>query len=150
MLPFLLPLLPLLLISPVFSSESCDLETKELTNLWRITGSPPSYFFGTLHLPYTRLWQGISETAKSAFQSADQLYLERVGAGSELAACRLLPDNKKLADMLSPELMRRLRDHMDWLRTEIPSWLSLRQKTSGFSYDALTYNWEMQRPHMLR
>ena len=145
-------ILPLLLISPVFSTESCDLETKELTNLWKVSSDTgtPSYFFGTLHLPYTRLWQGISEQAKSAFQSADQLYLEKVGGHTEMADCRFLPDNKKLADMLSPELMRRLRDHMDWLRTKIPSWLSLRQNISGFNYDTLTNNWEMQRPHMLR
>ena len=114
MRPFiLLPFFAGLLFSPV-STESCDLL---MTNLWKIrtdTG-PPSYFFGTLHLPYTRVWHGISQEAKRAFQSADQVFLERDG-GLEMD-CMLLPDNKKLADMVSPVLLRRLRD---WLRTEMP------------------------------
>ena len=142
MLPFILLLL---LISPVFSTESCDLETKELTNLWKVSShtGPVSYFFGTIHLPYTRVWQGISEQAKSAFQWADQVYLERAGDDYQMETCRLLPDNKTLPDMLSPELMRRLRDHMGWLRTEMPSWF-------GYEDDALTNNWERQRPQWLR
>ena len=147
MLPFILPLF---LISPVFSTESCELERKVLTNLWRITSDPPSYFFGTIHVPYTRVWPAISEQAKGAFQSADKLYLETDLASDELKKCSILPSNKKLADMLSPELMRRLRDHLDWLRTEMPSWLTLQQQFSGLNYDALTYNWERMRPQWLR
>ena len=148
MLPFILPIF---LISPVFSTENCELERKVLTNLWRITSDPPSYFFGTIHVPYTRVWPAISEQAKGAFQSADKLYLERdlVSNSETMKNCHLLPSNKKLTDMLSPELMRRLRDHLDWLRTEMPSWLTLWQKTIGVNYDALTNNWERMRPQWL-
>ena len=149
MLPFILPVL---LISPVFSTESCDLDTKVLTNLWRINSEPPSYFFGTFHVPYTLVWPGISEQAKGSFQSADQVYLERdlVSNSDEIKNCQLLPSNKKLADMLNPELMRRLRDHLGWLRTEMSSWLTPLQKRSGLNYDALTNNWERMRPWWLR
>ena len=147
----MLPIFPLLLlVSPVFSTDSCDPETKVLTNLWRVSADPPSYFFGTIHVPYTLVWDGISEQAKGAFQSADQVYLELVGDGFVTETCELLPSNKKLADILSPELMRRLRDHMDWLRTEMPSWLTPQQKRSGLSYDALTEEWERMRPWWLR
>ena len=122
-------ILPTFLISPVFSTESCDLDTKVLTNLWRITSEPPSYFFGTIHVPHTRVWPAISEQAKGAFQSADKLYLEReFGPNSDktMKNCQLLPSNKKLTDVLSPELVRSLRDHLGWLRTEIPSWERIR------------------------
>ena len=147
----MLPIFPLLLlVSPVFSTDSCDPETKVLTNLWRVSADPPSYFFGTIHVPYTLVWDGISEQAKGAFLSADQVYLESVGDGFVRETCELLPSNKKLADILSPELMRRLRDHMDWLRTEMPSWLTPQQKRSGLSYDALTEEWERMRPWWLR
>ena len=140
----------LLLFSPVVSSESCDPEPKVLTNLWRITGDPPSYFFGTIHLPYTRVWPGVSEQVKSALLSADQVYWEVDPASEELKNCQLLPDNKKLDEVLSPELMRRLRDHMDWLRSEMPSWLTLEQKNVGINFDVLTENWERKRPQWLR
>ena len=164
MLPFILPLL---LISPVFSSENCDLETKVLTNLWRINTHHPSYFFGTLHVPYTRVWHGISEQAKRAFQSADQVYLEREFGGNSCELlkkkmsmaerltirscvesmksenCHLLPTEKNLTDLLSPELMRRLRDHMGWIRTEIASLVSL-------THNHPINNWEKIRPQYLR
>ena len=147
MLPFILPLF---LISPVFSTESCELDRKVLTNLWRITSDPPSYFFGTIHVPYTRVWPAISEQAKGAFQSADQVYLESVGDGFVTKTCQLLPFNKSLVDMLSPDLMRRLQDHLDWLRTEMPSWLTPQQKMFGVNYDLLTRNWKRKRPQWLR
>ena len=147
----MLPFFPLLLlVSPVFSTDSCHPETKVLTNLWRVSADPPSYFFGTIHVPYTRVWDGISEQAKGAFQSADQVYLESVGDGFVTKTCQLLPFNKSLVDMLSPDLMRRLRDHLDWLRTEMPSWLTPLQKLSGLTYDALTNNLERMRPWWLR
>ena len=126
----MLPIFPLLLlVSPVFSTDSCDPETKVLTNLWRVSADPPSYFFGTIHVPYTRVWDGISEQAKGAFQSADQVYLERefgLNSDKTMKNCRLLPSNKKLTDVLSPKLVRSLRDHLGWLRTEIPSWERIR------------------------
>ena len=144
-------ILPLLLSSPVVSSESCDLETKVQTNLWRITSDPPSYFFGTMHVDYTRVWPGVSEQAKSAYQSADQVYWEGGSEESEeKKICRLLPDNMKLEEVLSPELMRRLRDHMDWLRSEMPSWLTPMLKNFGINFDVLTENWERKRPQWLR
>ena len=138
MLPFILPLF---LFSPVSSTATCHLESKVLTNLWKVSGDsgPPSYFFGTVHLPYTRVWQGISEQAKTAFQWADHVYLETV-EDFDIETCVFIPDNKRLADILSPELMSKLRGYVGWLSTEMPSWLSLIQKI----------DWERWRPQHLR
>ena len=48
---------------------NCSLKTKEgKTFLWRIDTQPPSYFFGTIHVPYTRVWNDISHNAKKAFK----------------------------------------------------------------------------------
>ena len=72
----------LLLIFPITCSNettkvtNCDGGDRGTTNLWRISTDPPSYFFGTVHVPATRVWPGISEEAKSAFQSADKAYFE--------------------------------------------------------------------------
>ena len=38
------------------------------TFLWRIDTQPPSYFFGTIHVPYTRVWDAVSDNAKKAFK----------------------------------------------------------------------------------
>jgi hypothetical protein len=36
--------------------------------LWEIESNPPSYFFGTIHVPYTRVWDAIPHNAKKAFE----------------------------------------------------------------------------------
>ena len=40
---------------------------------------PPSYFFGTIHVPYTRVWDAVSTNTKKAFHAAD-----KVGTGFEV------------------------------------------------------------------
>ena len=58
------------------SVTNCDGGSREMTNLWRIGTEPPSFFFGTVHVPFNRVWDVISEDAKSAFQAADKAYFE--------------------------------------------------------------------------
>lgn len=43
--------------------------------LWQIEGAngPPSYFFGTIHVPYTRVWDAIPNNTKAAFAAASQV-----------------------------------------------------------------------------
>ena len=43
---------------------SCPPGEEDVTNLWRVNTQPPSYFFGTIHVPYTLVWDGIAENAK--------------------------------------------------------------------------------------
>ena len=73
----------LLLIFPITSLSSnentvntCAGGSRDTTNLWRIRTDPPSFFFGTVHAPYTRVWGGISISSHLAFQSADKAYFE--------------------------------------------------------------------------
>ncbi len=54
-------------------SPNCSLGVREgRTFLWRIATSPPSYFFGTIHVPYTRVWGAVAANAKKAFQHSDK------------------------------------------------------------------------------
>ena len=49
--------------------NNCTLDVREdKTFLWRIDTQPPSYFFGTIHVPYTRVWDAVSDNAKKAFK----------------------------------------------------------------------------------
>ena len=38
--------------------------------MWRIETTPPSYFFGTVHVPYNLVWDSIPKNAKQAFNQS--------------------------------------------------------------------------------
>ena len=42
---------------------------------------PPSYFFGTIHVPYTRVWDAVSTNTKKAFQAADKVGYKIIKVG---------------------------------------------------------------------
>ena len=44
--------------------------------LWKIKTNPPSYIFGTLHVPYVLVWDDIPQNVKQAFHEAQKVYLE--------------------------------------------------------------------------
>ena len=77
-----------------------DLKQGKSPYLWRINSSPPSYLFGTLHVPYTLVWDSVSDDAKTAFNSSNQVYLEfehQPTAGSAATCSSLmLPPNQTL------------------------------------------------------
>ena len=67
---------------------------------WRINSTPPSYLFGTIHVPYTQVWDSVSDDAKSAFNSARQVFLELAQAPETLdVSCALLPPGRTLAQV---------------------------------------------------
>ncbi|CAF0928336.1 unnamed protein product [Rotaria sordida] len=46
------------------------------TLLWRIETSPPSYIFGTIHIPYNLVWPYVSKEIRQAFMSSTHFYAE--------------------------------------------------------------------------
>ncbi|CAF1071898.1 unnamed protein product [Adineta steineri] len=46
------------------------------TLLWRIETTPPSYIFGTIHIPYNLVWPHISNKTREAFFSSTHFYAE--------------------------------------------------------------------------
>ena len=70
--------------------------------LWRVNSSPPSYLFGTVHVPYTLVWDSVSKDAKTAFNSANQVYLETLSDPLTLKAaksCSLLPQGQNISQV---------------------------------------------------
>ena len=68
-----------ILTGPVISQQPaslCPPEQRSLTNLWRVNTSPPSYLFGTIHVPYNLVWDEIANNSKTAFLMADKVYFE--------------------------------------------------------------------------
>lgn len=122
--------------------------------LWSTRGEPASYFFGTIHVPYTRVWDHVPENAKRAFGNADRVVFELdlldPGTLAALANCQLLPEGRSLADVLPPELLARLRRHLEYVRAKMSSWMTADQRGRGlyadYLFHAITGDWERKRP----
>ena len=136
------------------NNSNCSLDVRENeTFLWRIDTQPPSYFFGTIHVPYTRVWDAVSDNAKKAFKDSDQVYFELDLTNpytiASLTSCQLLPRGLNLSQVLPPGLYSRLRSHLGWVRQEIGAWITEDQAGRGlyadYIYNAITGSWERQR-----
>jgi len=134
---------------------NCSIPPRERkTFLWRIGTSPPSYFFGTIHVPYTRVWNYISRNAVQAFLNSEKVYFELDLTNpytiSSLTTCQLLPRGLNLSQVLPPPLYNRLQSHLTWARGEMSNWITKEQEGRGlfadYLFNAITGNWERKRP----
>ncbi|XP_026528649.1 metalloprotease TIKI1 [Notechis scutatus] len=139
------------------AAASCKFRGKqsELNSfLWTIKRDPPSYFFGTIHVPYTRVWDFVPENSKKAFQDSHIVYFELDLTDpytiSALTSCQLLPQGKNLQDVLPRDLYRRLKRHLEYVKLMIPSWMTPDQRGKGlyadYLFNAIAGNWERKRP----
>ncbi|KAG7268481.1 hypothetical protein CRUP_037877 [Coryphaenoides rupestris] len=122
--------------------------------LWTIKRDPPSYFYGTIHVPYTRVWDFIPENSKQAFQESSIVYFELDLTDpytiSALTSCQLLPQGENLQDVLPRDIYRRLKRHLDYVKLMMPSWMTPDQRGKGlyadYLFNAIAGNWERKRP----
>ncbi|XP_015279224.1 PREDICTED: metalloprotease TIKI1 [Gekko japonicus] len=139
------------------AATSCELQRKqsELNSfLWTIKRDPPSYFFGTIHVPYTRVWDFIPENSKKAFQQSHIVYFELDLTDpytiSALTSCQLLPQGENLQDVLPRDIYRRLKRHLEYVKLMMPSWMTPDQRGKGlyadYLFNAIAGNWERKRP----
>ncbi|XP_063278960.1 metalloprotease TIKI1 isoform X3 [Prinia subflava] len=138
-------------------AAACPLRRKqnELNSfLWTIKRDPPSYFFGTIHVPYTRVWDFIPENSKKAFQQSHIVYFELDLTDpytiSALTSCQLLPQGENLQDVLPRDIYRRLKRHLEYVKLMMPSWMTPDQRGKGlyadYLFNAIAGNWERKRP----
>lgn len=105
-------------------------------------------------MPYTSVWQFIPENSKNAFYRSEfvvfELDLMDPFTISALNSCQLLPNGQYLADVIPPELYERLKQHLEYVRVSMPSWMTSDQKGRGlyadYLFNAITGNWERKRP----
>ncbi|KPP72546.1 hypothetical protein Z043_108438 [Scleropages formosus] len=125
--------------------------------LWTVRREPPyppSYLFGTIHVPYTRVWDFIPESSKQAFQTSTSVYFELDLTDpltiSKLTSCQLLPHGENLQTLLPRDLYRRLKRHLDYVRHMMPYWMTADQRGRGlyadYLFNAIAGNWERKRP----
>uniref|UniRef100_A0A3B4APD7 Metalloprotease TIKI n=1 Tax=Periophthalmus magnuspinnatus TaxID=409849 RepID=A0A3B4APD7_9GOBI len=138
-------------------SGNCELNKKqsELNSfLWTIKRDPPSYFYGTIHVPYTRVWDYIPDNSKQAFQESNIVYFELDLTDpytiSALTSCQLLPQGENLQDVLPRDIYRRLKRHLEYVKLMMPSWMTPDQRGKGlyadYLFNAIAGNWERKRP----
>lgn len=125
--------------------------------LWTVKRPPPyapSYLFGTIHVPYTRVWDYIPDSSKRAFQSSTNVFFELDLTDpitiSKLTSCQLLPNGENLQTLLPRDLYRRLKRHLDYVKHMMPFWMTADQRGRGlyadYLFNAIAGNWERKRP----
>lgn len=122
--------------------------------LWTIKRDPPSYFFGTIHVPYTRVWDFVPDNSKEAFQQSGVVYFELDLTNpytiSALARCQMLPPGENLQDVLPRDIYCRLKRHLEYVKLMMPLWMTADQRGKGlyahYLFNAIVGNWERKRP----
>ena len=115
---------------------------------------PPSYLFGTIHVPYTRVWNHIPDNVKQAFQQSENIVFELDLTDPytmiSLANCQLLPHGENLSNILPEDIYTRLKDHLKYVREKMANWVTDDQKGKGlygeYLFDIIAGNWERKRP----
>lgn len=141
---------------PDFCQEAEEEEEnkKPMSFLWIVRKDPPSFFFGTIHVPYSRVWDHIPDNVKRAFEFAEEIFFEldltNPSTVSALTHCQLLPQGVTLVDILPRDIYRRLKRHLDYVKNMIPLWMTNDQRGRGlyadYLFNAITGNWEQKRP----
>ncbi|XP_029904730.1 metalloprotease TIKI2 [Myripristis murdjan] len=125
--------------------------------LWTVRREPPhppSYLFGTIHVPYTRVWDFIPDSSKRAFHRSSNVFFELDLTDpltiSKLTSCQLLPHGENLQTLLPRDLYRRLKRHLDYVKHMMPYWMTADQRGRGlyadYLFNAIAGNWERKRP----
>nr|XP_043899397.1 metalloprotease TIKI2 [Solea senegalensis] len=140
--------------------RQCDAPTSQSdmnSFLWTVkrpAPHPPSYLFGTIHVPYTRVWDFIPNSTKQAFYSSPNVFFELDLTDpltiSKLTSCQLLPHGENLQTLLPRDLYRRLKRHLDYVKHMMPYWMTADQRGRGlyadYLFNAIAGNWERKRP----
>ncbi|XP_060934728.1 metalloprotease TIKI2 isoform X2 [Limanda limanda] len=125
--------------------------------LWTVKRSPPhppSYLFGTIHVPYKRVWDFMPDNSKQAFYNSPNVFFELDLTDprtiSKLTSCQLLPHGENLQTLLPRDLYRRLKRHLDYVKHMMPYWMTSDQRGRGlyadYLFNAIAGNWERKRP----
>uniref|UniRef100_A0A5F9DPL3 Metalloprotease TIKI n=1 Tax=Oryctolagus cuniculus TaxID=9986 RepID=A0A5F9DPL3_RABIT len=137
-----------------FLGAPCLVQSDLNSFLWTIKRDPPSYFFGTIHVPYTRVWDFIPDNSKEAFQHSSIVYFELDLTDpytiSALTSCQMLPQGENLQDVLPRDIYCRLKRHLEYVKLMMPSWMTPDQRGKGlyadYLFNAIAGNWERKRP----
>ena len=121
--------------------------------LWKIKGKSPSYLFGTIHVPFNKIWDSIPGNMMQAFNNSKQIILEldmNEATLSTLFECEKLPNGQKVSEVLPEKLYKKWTAYLKYLHSKITSWITPQQKNRGLTaniiFSWLFDNWPTRRP----
>ncbi|GMR62424.1 hypothetical protein PMAYCL1PPCAC_32619, partial [Pristionchus mayeri] len=142
-------------------------QSNRSTFLWSVDdpfSGARAYLFGTIHVPYTAVWDQISPRVKEAFDRADAVAFE-VDLHDEitmrkLVRCKNLRKRQNVQSYLPNSVYKRLHKVMNSFYERIYSALAGKGRKSEEEseeterqaqrlYDAITENWDRKRPEWL-
>ncbi|XP_077981757.1 metalloprotease TIKI1-like [Glandiceps talaboti] len=134
--------------------QSTGVDGHKNSFLWTVRRDPPAYLFGTIHVPYSRVWDYIPESTKQAFDDSHNIFFELDLTDpytiSALTNCQMLPHGENLSDVLPESLYLRLKRHLDYVKLMMPTWMTADQRGRGlyadYLFNAIAGNWERKRP----
>ncbi|CAI4229402.1 unnamed protein product [Auanema sp. JU1783] len=129
-------------------------ENSRNTFLWSISDEQKGlrgFLFGTIHVPYTDVWDSVSEKVKEAFSMSDSVLLELNLHDNEtlfkLAKCKNLPSKQTARTYLSPSLYERIETIMKIYENSDRS--KLMKTVGGRNKKKRTITWQRKRPEWL-
>ncbi|KAL3068076.1 hypothetical protein niasHT_038066 [Heterodera trifolii] len=145
----------------VFFAQNEKAQKAKSTFLWSID-SPSrnvrSFLFGTIHVPYDKVWQYVSPRVKEAFGAAEVIVFELELQNSEivqqLAKCKQMERDANIKQWLSTQLYSRLKAFMHRLKQRMFRWHfqkngNNRQKARQNVRRMFPSDWERRKPMWL-
>ncbi|CAJ0585361.1 unnamed protein product, partial [Mesorhabditis spiculigera] len=141
-------------------SAEC-LQSERNLFLWQVTG--PSgrqlgFLFGTIHVPYTRIWDRVSDRVKEAFERSESVFVE-VDLQDEqtirrLMKCKNLKKPRTSLQYLGNELHTRLQKYFANYRRRLISLLREKDDLEDAKGVVTNFNhvvggWDRRRPEWL-
>ena len=118
------------------STETSSVKGKS-SFLWKIEANPPSYLFGTMHVPYVLVWDAIPTIVMEAFNSSQKFYSEvnhDIPENEAENSCGLLlPNNQVVSDILPSNVYDKLQSYIEYLKDQIVSWQMDNKNTKRLS-----------------
>ena len=89
--------------------------------LWRIESNPPSYLFGTIHVPFNEVWNDIPQNVKDAFLLSQKIFIETDPNidSNLLKSYQLLPNGETIDEHIPLELYISLQSYIDEIKGTI-------------------------------
>ncbi|CAG9533338.1 unnamed protein product [Cercopithifilaria johnstoni] len=117
------------------------------------------YMFGTIHVPFTEVWEQVSEKVKTAFSRSDSVVFEldlyNANTIERLSKCKNIPGGGTVKDYLSPKLYRRLEHYMRIYRKRLERQYNQKENLQSKSkirnrprqmFENIIEGWERRRP----
>lgn len=133
---------------PSNSESEAGCSSPTLPFLWKVmyNKTVKSYLFGTIHVPYTWVWDTIPKIVQDSLQKSDNVYFEldflNASTVHEMRDCQYL-NNGTLKDILPADMFIRLSLHIKYVRRMMPKWVSSPNHRQLFK--AITRHWQRKR-----